>query len=82
MTFSSRKTLVTPAARDDEAPGFPWLECGLALGGLALFLQIFPGVWWGLLAAIDVRAWTWRAYSLVSAVVIVILVGLKAWQNQ
>ncbi len=63
---------VTVVADDDQERGFPWLEGALAVSAVALFFQLFPGVWataFSFLALvfsyIDVRGWTWRSYAVV-----------------
>lgn len=59
-----------------------WLEILLASSCLALVFQLFPGLWWGLLAAVDVRYWSWTVIIILNVIVIFILVGLRAWQNR
>ncbi len=63
----------------DEDACFPWLETLLLVSSVSLFLAFFPAAWWGLLAIIDVRNWSWRSYAAISTLAIVGLVGLKAW---
>lgn len=73
-----------------QPTGFPWLGVLLVVSLVTLFFQFFPGVWWGLvgalemawlgfLAIVDVRNWTWKVYATLSAIAIVALIGLKAW---
>ena len=64
---------------DDQPSGYPILEMLLAVSCTVLVLQAFPELFWGLLAIIDVRNWSWRVFATVSAIAIVSLVGIKAW---
>jgi len=65
-----------------ETRGVPWLEFLLGVSILALVFQLCPGLWFGLLAALDVRNWTWKAWATLNALVIIILVAIRAWQNR
>lgn len=53
----------------------------LLIAGICLVFQLFPSIWLGLVAALDARTWTWRAFAVVCAVSIVVLVAARAWQN-
>jgi hypothetical protein len=46
-----------------------------------LVFQLFPSALWTLLAAADVREWSWTTVAVVNVVVIVALAGLKAWSD-
>jgi hypothetical protein len=83
---SPHKKTQAVAAAPDAARSFPWLEGALAVSAVALFFQLFPGIWanivWFLalvFSYIDVREWTWRSYATASVVAIISLVALKAW---
>ena len=67
---------------DNDLTAFRWLECLLALSAITLFFQLFPGAWWALVSAADVRNWTWRSYAVVSGLALALLVGLKAWRER
>lgn len=60
---------------------FGWPELLLLIGLLGLVLQLFPDVGARILAFIDVRTWTWRAYAVVCGIWVVSLVVLKAWRD-
>ena len=88
MASSQRKTQAAPTARDDKTRGFPWLEGALAVCAVALFFQIFPGIWASVVSFLalvfsylDVRGWTWRSYAAVCAIAIAALVILKGRQD-
>ncbi len=60
----------------------------MGICALALFLQLFPGVWWSVvsfaalvLSYVDARGWTWRSYAVVCVVVIVALAVIKSRQD-
>lgn len=38
--------------------GLAWLELVLVVAFLALLFQVFPGLWWGLWGALDLRQWS------------------------
>lgn len=88
MVSSHKKARVVAVARDEVERSFPWLESALAVSFAALFFQLFPAVWWGLvsLAAlvfsyVDVRGWTWRSYAVICVVAILVLSAARAWQG-
>jgi hypothetical protein len=60
--------------------------------GLALIFELFPSLWWGVLAinsslwwgvlaVIDVRGWSWRGWAVASMLWIICLVAIKAWRD-
>jgi hypothetical protein len=57
------------------------LETWLAVASLSLVFQIFPAAFWGLLAILDVRNWTWGVTVGVEIAVIVLLLALRVWQT-
>lgn len=57
--------------------GFAWLELLLALAFLALLFQVFPSLWFGLWAALDVRNWSRAVWFAANIVVIVALFGVR-----
>jgi hypothetical protein len=57
------------------------LETWLIVASLALVFQIFPAAFWGLLAVVDVRNWTWGITVGVEIAVIALLLGLRMWQT-
>jgi hypothetical protein len=67
---------------DEEESRFFRLETLLAVSCAALLFQLFPSIWWGLLATLDLRNWTWRYYAAASAMAIVVLLALKAWRER
>lgn len=66
----------------EEAAGVPWPEMLLGISGVALFFQLFPTLFWGLLYAIDVRNWSWTVIIVLNALVVACLIGYRAWQNR
>jgi hypothetical protein len=74
------------AARAAQQPTGAWswlvqLETWLAVASLSLVFQIFPAAFWGLLAILDVRNWTWGVTVGVEVAVIVLLLALRVWQT-
>jgi hypothetical protein len=70
-----------PACEEDQ-PFWLWrLETWLVLSIMALVFQLFPRLFWGLLAAIDVRNWTWGVWVGVEIAVVVTLLVLYGWQK-
>jgi len=72
---------------------FPWLESLIVLCAVMLVMQIFPVLWqqslaagsWmlsQLIAVVDVRNWTWGVWVTVESLVVVALVGIKAWKSR
>lgn len=58
-----------------------WLEALWIALCLAFVFQLYPPLWWGLIGALDVRAWSWRSYATASAFAIIALVIIKAMQE-
>jgi hypothetical protein len=54
-----------------------WLEVVLALSIVALLLQFFPGTWWMLLAAMDVRSWSSSVWFVLNISVVLVLVVIR-----
>ena len=82
----SRKSAQTV---EDRPRQIPWFEGLLAVSVLALVLQMFPGMVWTLMAVctaiwhatiavVDVRSWSWKAYSGFFFVVIAFLLVVRA----
>ena len=65
-----------------EKSGFPWLEVLLVLSVLALVFQLFPDLWFGTLFVLDFRHWTWTGWSAANAVVLLVLIFIRAWRNR
>lgn len=42
--------MASVARDEEEVRGFPWLEAIVGICALALFLQLFPGVWWSVVS--------------------------------
>ena len=58
-----------------------WLRALLVISTVSLVFLLFPSLWWGLLAIIDIRGWTWRSWAVASTIWIVGLVGIKVWRD-
>lgn len=71
---------VRPALDYNATPR--WLVGLLVVCLVSLVFQLFPSLWWAFLGVLDVRGWTWRSYSAVFAIVIVLLVALRACQER
>jgi hypothetical protein len=59
-----------------------WLEVLIFVAVVTLLFQLFPNLWWGALAVIDVRNWTWKSYAVASSIAVVVLVALRAWSER
>ena len=77
----ARRDQPRPKPLSGNTSGFPWLGVLLAVSIVSLVFQLFPSVWWGLLAIVDIRSWSWRSWAVASAVWIVCLVGMKTWRD-
>jgi hypothetical protein len=65
-----------------EAPRHgPWLELLLLTGGVLLALQLFPAAGTAVVAAFDVRNWTWGRWVGVEIAAVVVLGGVAAWRR-
>ena len=65
-----------------------WLWSLLVVSCLAFLFQLVPSAWWTILDAcwtfsdvVDVRGWSWRSYAVVSVITIVVLIVIRAWQD-
>jgi hypothetical protein len=65
----------------DREHAFAWAETILVIAAIALFFQFFPGIWSGIVRTIDVRYWGWKSYAVVNVIVVLALIGIKAWHN-
>ena len=57
--------------------GFAWPELLLALALVALVLQLFPSLWFGILWALDVRNWPRTVWFAANWVVVFTLVAIR-----
>jgi hypothetical protein len=57
--------------------GFVRLEVLLVLAFLALFFQVFPSLWSGVLWALDMRNWSRGTWMVLNVVVVVFLFALR-----
>jgi hypothetical protein len=67
--------------RSTQRGGVSWIEAGFCICSILLLFQIFPNLWWGIVALLDVRIWTWKSYAVVSAIAIAILLVAKGKQD-
>jgi hypothetical protein len=67
------------ATKGQEADGGSdlWLWCLLAVGCLSLLFQLFPQFSGTVIAAFDIRQWTWRSFAIASAAACIALVILR-----
>ena len=56
---------------------FAWLEVLLALTILALSLQLFPSVWWNVVAAVDLRNWSRGDWLGLNVAIVLTLVAIR-----
>jgi hypothetical protein len=57
--------------------GFAKLELLLVLAFAALLFQVFPGLWFGLLAVLDIRGWSRGAWLVQNLAVVFTLFALR-----
>ena len=57
--------------------GVAWLELILVLAFLALLFQVFPSLWWGLWAALDLRTWSRGTWFGLNLLVLLGLFGIR-----
>lgn len=57
--------------------GVAWLEVLLVLAIVALVLQLFPALWWRLVALVDVRHWSRWTWFFVNLAVVAVLFGVR-----
>ena len=55
---------------------WPWLF--LVIACLTLVLELSPTLWSAAVSVLDLRLWTWRVYTVLCAVLIMLLVMMKA----
>lgn len=58
------------------------IDALLAIMCLTLLFQVFPSAFWGMLAILNPRNWSWRSYAGFFAVAIVVLMVLRTWSAQ
>jgi hypothetical protein len=56
---------------------FGRLEILLVVAVLALFFQVFPSLWFGLLRVVDVRNWPRGAWMVVNVAAVLALFGFR-----
>lgn len=57
--------------------GFAWLELLLVLAILVLLFELFPSLWWIVLAALNPRNWTRPIWIVVNLIVVLFLLTVR-----
>lgn len=72
-----RATKSSQSAPGLEHSGFALLELLLCLACIVLLLQMFPNIWWSIVAMLDVRQWSRVTWFSVNAAFVLVLIAAR-----
>ncbi len=76
-THSAKASQASHALKESR-----WLVAALVFAIATLILQLLPIPWGIVVWAISPNNWTWRAFAVGCAMLIMILVALRGYRNQ